>query len=44
VVLVLKLLLDQSPSGHPKTFEKRSDEGLRTQAMLASLHIVAAEV
>jgi hypothetical protein len=43
VVLFLKLILDQSPSGHPNAFEKRSDEDLRTQTMFTSLRVVAAE-
>jgi hypothetical protein len=43
VVLVLKSLLDESPGGHPNTFEKRSDEDLRTWTVLASLRAVAAE-
>jgi hypothetical protein len=43
VVLFLKSLLDRSPGGHPNTFEKRSDEDLRTRTVLASLRAVAAE-
>jgi hypothetical protein len=43
MVLFLKSLLDQSLGGHPNTFEKRSDEGLRTRAVLASLRTVAID-
>jgi hypothetical protein len=43
VVLSLKSLLYQSPGGHPNAFEKRSDEDLRTQTVVASLRTVAAE-
>jgi hypothetical protein len=44
MLLFLKSLLNWSPGGHPNAFEKRSDEDLRTQVLLASLCIVAAEM
>jgi hypothetical protein len=40
---VVKVVLDRSLGGHLNAFEKRSDEGLRTQAVPASLRTVAAE-
>jgi hypothetical protein len=43
VVLFWKSLLDWSLGSHPNTIEKRSNEDLRTQVVLANLHTVAVE-
>jgi hypothetical protein len=40
---VAKVVLDRNLGGHLSTFEKKSDENLRTRAVPASLRTVAAE-
>jgi hypothetical protein len=42
-VFVVKVILDRSLDGHLNSFEKRSDDGLRTRVVPASLRTVAAE-